>query len=216
MDELVDSIISGAEDSAGLPAYSSAATPEMEATTSGAIPKFRERLAALAAGGKARKFLGREYTAPQIDEMAPDEVERLYGRYQARLGAQIAESLGESLIGLYCHVASRFLPIDNTESLAQDLKSDAFLGAALGGVCCELYHRFGSYLAPLSAAVTTAKHLRIRPPAAVEYVPAPDGLERYTSGDACYAFGMHNDSPDTPEGSPKGGRGEERRGSASG
>jgi hypothetical protein len=123
----------------------------------------RERLAVLAAGGRARKFLGREYSAAQIDSMSPDEVERLYGRYQARLGSQIAESLGDSIIGLYCHVASRYLPIDDKEGLARDLKGDAFLGAAISGVCCELYYRFGSYLAPVSAALTTAKHITIRP-----------------------------------------------------
>jgi hypothetical protein len=166
MDDLVDTIINSVESEEGKDTtphntlgspkvLSDAPTPDVD------VP--HERLAALAAGGRARKFLGREYTAAQIDSLPPDEVERLYGRYQARLGSQIAESLGDSIIGLYCHVVSRYLPIDDKEDLASDLKGDAFLGAAISGVCCELYYRFGSYLAPVSAALTTAKHITIRP-----------------------------------------------------
>ena len=50
--------------------------------------KKRERLAALAArGGRAEQHLGRSVTTDQVDSMTDDEAERLYDRYEARLGA---------------------------------------------------------------------------------------------------------------------------------
>jgi len=120
--------------------------------------QYRESLAALAAGGQAKHFLGRHLTVEQIDAMSDAEVERLYGRYQSRLGATMAKTLGVSLIKLYCAAVSMWLPIDDKEKLEEDLRSDPFIDNALSGVCCEIYHRFGALLAPATAALTTARH----------------------------------------------------------
>ena len=42
--------------------------------------------------------------------------------------------------------------------LVADLEQDPFVSSALQIACCELYYRYGMYLAPLTAALTTAKH----------------------------------------------------------
>ena len=44
--------------------------------------------------------------------------------------------------------------------IAQCLRreSDPFVGHALSCATCELYHRYGMFLAPLTAALTTLKH----------------------------------------------------------
>ena len=128
------------------------------------ISRKRERLAALAAGGQAQKYLGtaRRLTAEQIDVMDDDEIEKLYARYEARLGAAMTKTLGQAALQLYTGLASVLLPIppENQPKLAADLEADPFVGHALSSASCELYHRYGMYLAPLTAALTTAKHCR--------------------------------------------------------
>ena len=71
----------------------------------------RERLAALAAGGQAKQYLGRNCTVDQIDGMADDEIEKLYTRYEARLGAAMTKTLGAAALQLYSAVASKIFPI---------------------------------------------------------------------------------------------------------
>ena len=40
----------------------------------------------------------------------------------------------------------------------QDLENDPFLNSALQRFTCELYYRFGSFLAPLSVELITSRH----------------------------------------------------------
>ena len=58
--------------------------------------QHRERLAALAAGGRARQYLGKALSIDQVDNMEDEEVEKLYGRYEARLGAAMTKNPGGS------------------------------------------------------------------------------------------------------------------------
>ena len=50
------------------------------------------------------------------------------------------------------------LRIRNQEALSEDLENDPFLNSALQRFTCELYYRFGSFLAPLSAGIITSRH----------------------------------------------------------
>ena len=50
------------------------------------------------------------------------------------------------------------LGISNQDALSEDLESDPFLNSALQRFTCELYHRFGSFLAPLSVGIITNRH----------------------------------------------------------
>jgi len=129
--------------------------------------QYRDRLASLVAGGQAKQYLGRTLTVEQIETMSDVEIERLYSRYQSRLGAAMTKTLGVSLVKLYCSAASTWLPIDDKEELESDLQSDPFVEHALSGLCCQLYHRFGTFLAPVTAALTTAKHC-------VRQLPGPE------------------------------------------
>ena len=54
--------------------------------------------------------------------------------------------------------ASAALGIINQEALSEDLENDPFLNSALQRFTCELYHRFGSFLAPLSIGIITSRH----------------------------------------------------------
>ena len=55
-----------------------------------------------------------------------------------------------------------FLPIpaENQPGLIAVLEGDPFVGHALNSATCELYDRNGTWLAPLTAALSTMKHCR--------------------------------------------------------
>ena len=50
------------------------------------------------------------------------------------------------------------LGIINQEAVSEDLENDPFLNSALQRFTCELYYRFGSFLAPLSVRIITSRH----------------------------------------------------------
>ena len=131
-------------------------------TTDTKYHQHRERLAALAAGGRARQYLGKALPVDQVDNMEDEEVEKLYGRYEARLGAAMTKTLGAAALQLYTSVASMFLPIPPEEQpeLLAELEADPFVEHAVSSATCEMYHRFGMYLAPVTAALTTLRHCR--------------------------------------------------------
>lgn len=159
-DELIDELLSECD---GAPAAApGAATPSAQAPgpPSQSDTRRRERLAALVAGGQARQYLGKAFTVDQIDALDDAEIEKLYARYEARLGAAMTKSLGSAALQLYAWGASIFLPIpvENQPALIADLQDEPFVGQALSSAACELYHRYGMFIAPLTAALTTMKH----------------------------------------------------------
>ena len=119
-----------------------------------------ERLATIAAGGQARQYVGKAWTVEEIDALGDDEVGKLYARYEARLGAAMTKTLGRAALQLYTAAASLLLPIppENQQPLMKDLESDPFVGQALNMTACEAYHWYGKWLAPITAALTTAKY----------------------------------------------------------
>ena len=50
------------------------------------------------------------------------------------------------------------LGITNQDALSEDLENNPFLNSALQRFTCELYYRFGSFLAPLSIGIITSRH----------------------------------------------------------
>lgn len=166
-DELLDTLI--AEPSDGL-VQGSAVGNAPERQTAAAelrVNHKRARLAALTAGGQtnpghhgAMFFKGKSLTPERVDAMNDAEIEELYARYEVRLGAAMSKSLGSSLLHLYTSMVSRILPIPTWRKpeLVADLEQDPFVSSALQSACCELYYRYGMYLAPLTTALTTAKH----------------------------------------------------------
>ena len=70
----------------------------------------------------------------------------------------MVKSLGRSIINMYSMGACAALGISNQEALSEDLENDPFLNSALQRFTCELYYRFGSFLAPLSIGIITSRH----------------------------------------------------------
>ena len=60
----------------------------------------------------------------------------------------MVKSLGHSIINMYSMGACVALGIGNQDALSEDLENDPFLNSALQRFTCELYYRFGSFLAP--------------------------------------------------------------------
>ena len=106
------------------------------------------------------KLGGKAFTADQIDALDNTEIEKMCARYEARLGAAMTKTLRSAALQLYAGVASMFLliPAENEPGLIADLEGDPFVGHALSSATCELYHRYGMFLAPLTAVLTTMKH----------------------------------------------------------
>ena len=48
--------------------------------------------------------------------------------------------------------------ISNQDALSEDLENDPFLNSALQRATCELYYRFGSFLAPLRTGIIMSRH----------------------------------------------------------
>ena len=155
MDDLLDGLLAEETTAAVAPLQSTTAAQPQPTTAA-----KRERLATIVAGGQARQYLGKAWSAEEIDALGDDEVGKLYARYEARLGAAMTKTLGRAAIQLYTSVVSMFLPIppENRQPLLEDLESDPFVGHALNSTACELYYRYGKLLAPITAALTTAKY----------------------------------------------------------
>ena len=86
------------------------------------------------------------------------EVDKLFNNYEAKLSGQMVKSLGKSIINMYSMGACAALGISNQDALSEDLKNDPFLNSALQRFTCELYYRFGSFLAPSSVWLITSRH----------------------------------------------------------
>ena len=97
--------------------------------------------------------------------MNDDEVEKLYARYEARLGAATTKMLGQAALQLYSGDVSIFLPIppENQFDLVAHLGADPFVEHTLSAVSCEIYHRYGMFLALLTTALATANYCQFRP-----------------------------------------------------
>ena len=108
--------------------------------------------------GNSKLYLGKVYTEEQLAKLSEEEVEKLFNNYEAKLSGQMLKSLGKSIINMYSMGACSVLGISNQEALSEDLENDPFLNSALQRFTCELYYRFGSFLAPLSVGIITSRH----------------------------------------------------------
>ena len=102
--------------------------------------------------------LDKVYTEDQLVKLSEEEVEKLFNNYEAKLSGQMAKSLGKTIINMYSMGACSALGITNQDALSKDRENDPFLNSALQRFTCELYYRFGSFLAPLSIGIITSRH----------------------------------------------------------
>ena len=134
------------------------ADPKINELEDNDVRDKRERLVACVLSGNSKMYLGKEYTEEQINKMDCNDVNTLLNRYESVLSTQMTKSLGKSIINLYSNIACSVLGIGNQQELSIDLECDPFLNTALQRFTCDLYYRFGTLLAPVSAGIITGKH----------------------------------------------------------
>ena len=119
-DGLIDELMSAADQRQGAGAGLAEGAPQAAAPAGGTaatpdapqeeerVQKHRKRLASSAAGGQAGQYglvvCGKAFTADQIDALDDTEIEKMYARYEARLGAAMTKTLGSALCGGGGHV----------------------------------------------------------------------------------------------------------------
>ena len=108
--------------------------------------------------GNSKLYLGKVYTEEQLAKLSEEEAEKLFNNYEAKLSGQMVKSLGKSIINMYSMGACSALGTTNQDALSEDLENYPFLNSALQRFTCELYYRFGSFLAPLSVGIITSRH----------------------------------------------------------
>ena len=108
--------------------------------------------------GNNKLYLGKVCTENQLKKRSDEEVNKLFNSYEAKLSGQMVKSLGRSIINMYSMGVCAALGITNQDALSEDLESDPFLNSALQRFKCELYYRFGLFLAPLSVGLITSRH----------------------------------------------------------
>jgi len=135
----------------------------------------------------AMSFKGRPVTPALGDTMEDTEIEELYARYETRLGAAMSKCLGSFLLRLYASAASMLqpLPPSRQPELVADLEQDPFVSSTLKSTYCELYDRYGMYLAPLTTVLTTAKHCEWGCPSTIEDTVEADNHTSAGNDDGC-------------------------------
>ena len=118
----------------------------------------RQKLLECVLTRNSKLYLGKVYTEEQLAKLSEEEVEKLFNNYEAKLSGQMVKSLGRSVINMYSMGACSVLGMRNQEALSEDLENDPFLNSALQRFTCELYYRFGSFLASLSVGIITSRH----------------------------------------------------------
>ena len=118
----------------------------------------RQKLLECVLTRNSKLYLDKVYTEEQLVKLSEEEVEKLFNNYEAKLSGQMVRSLGLSIIHMYSMGACAVLGIRNQDALSEDLENDPFLNSALQRFTCELYYRFGSFLAPLSVGIITSRH----------------------------------------------------------
>ena len=59
---------------------------------------------------------------------------------------------------MYSMGACAVLGITNQDALSEDFENEPFLNSALQRFTCELYYKFGSFLAPSSIGIIMSRH----------------------------------------------------------
>ena len=133
-------------------------------------PQRDNRLYGVAASGRAKHYLGKQYDVDELKGLGEKERANLYKLYEAKLSREMIDSMGSSLINLYTRVLGGTLKtidlmgyrfrIDSEDKLAHDLERDPTVTMALGEALCETYYKFGSSLGPIMMSIITMKHVR--------------------------------------------------------
>ena len=123
------------------------------------IPALREQLAVLVSTGKAKEAIGVQLTHEQLKRLTDKEVEKYYKRYETFVGSKTTESMVDSLLTLLTRGLQMVIEIDDVDAMKKELKEDFIINKEMTDFVGSLSLKYGKFLAPISAALITAKHI---------------------------------------------------------
>ena len=123
------------------------------------IEEKRESLAILVSLGTAKDYLGVQMSLGDVSKLSPKGVEKLYFRYQTKLAKQVTGGLVENAIKLTSKTISRFIPIDDSDSLSNDLVNGEIVRRELVNAAGYLVLKGGRFVALASALFHIVSHV---------------------------------------------------------
>ena len=123
------------------------------------IEEKRESLAILTSLGTAKDYLGTQMSLDDVKKLASKDVEKFYYRYQSKLAKQVTCGLVENSIKLTSKTISRFIPIDDPDSLSNDLVQDKIVRRELVDAAGYLVLKGGRFVALVSALFHIMSHV---------------------------------------------------------
>ena len=123
------------------------------------IPALREQLAVLVSTGKAKEAIGVQLIHEQLKRLTDKEVEKHYKRYETFVGSKTTESMVDSLLTLLTRGLEMVVEIDDIDAMKKELKEDYIINKEMTDFVGRLALKYVKFLAPLSAALITAKHI---------------------------------------------------------
>ena len=143
-------------------------TPSLSPVDMREIEEKRESLRILVTTGAAKEYLGmcvmqdgksKEIEVRDIERFSPKTVEKFYFRYQTKLAKQVTGGLVESVIKLGAKTMSKFVPIDDPDSLSNDLVQDEIVRRELTNAAGYLVLKGGRFVALASALFHVVSHI---------------------------------------------------------
>ena len=132
------------------------------------IEEKRESLRILVTTGAAKEYLGmcqakegkkKEIEVCDIERFTPQAVEKYYFRYQTKLAKQVTGGLVESALKLGAKTISKFVSIDDPDSLSDDLVHDEIVKRELVNAAGYLVLKGGRFVALASALFHVVSHI---------------------------------------------------------
>ena len=127
------------------------------------IEEKRESLAILVSLGTSKDYLSVPMSLGDVKRLTPKGVEKFYFRYQTKLAKQVTGGLVENAIKLTSKTISRFIPIDDPDSLSDDLVQDEIVRRELVNAAGYLVLKGGRFVALASALFHIVSHVDFFP-----------------------------------------------------
>ena len=137
------------------------------------IEEKRESLAILATLGTAKEYLGVQMSKGDVRKLVPKDVEKYYYRYQSKLAKQVTGGVVENSIKLASKMISKVVPIDDPDSLSNDLVQDEIVRREMVDAAGYLVLKGGRFVALASALFHVVSH--------IEFTVKKDVLEEPSS-----------------------------------
>ena len=113
----------------------------------------------LVSTGKSKEAIGVQLTHEQLKRLTDKEVEKYYKRYETFVGSKTTESMVDSLLTLLTRGLQMVIEIDDVDAMKKELKEDFIINKEMTDFVGSLSLKYGKFLAPISAALITGKHI---------------------------------------------------------